>query len=76
MNEVVCLIRPSELASALLSRQVMTPGLYHYYVTELAFYWSLMFSQFIDIKRKVSVTPVQCSVTLNRGRSSAAATPC
>ncbi|XP_020484993.1 ceramide synthase 5 isoform X2 [Labrus bergylta] len=32
--------------------QVMTPGLYHYYVTELAFYWSLMFSQFIDIKRK------------------------
>uniref|UniRef100_A0A4W6CCQ5 Ceramide synthase 5 n=1 Tax=Lates calcarifer TaxID=8187 RepID=A0A4W6CCQ5_LATCA len=33
-------------------RQVMTPGLYHYYVTELAFYWSLMFSQFTDIKRK------------------------
>ncbi|CAJ1050308.1 ceramide synthase 5 isoform X1 [Xyrichtys novacula] len=32
--------------------QVMTPGLYHYYVTELAFYWSLMFSQFTDIKRK------------------------
>ncbi|XP_044071409.1 ceramide synthase 5 isoform X3 [Siniperca chuatsi] len=32
--------------------QVMTPGLYHYYVTELAFYWALMFSQFIDIKRK------------------------
>nr|XP_040060289.1 ceramide synthase 5 isoform X2 [Gasterosteus aculeatus aculeatus] len=31
---------------------VMTPGLYHYYVTELAFYWSLMFSQFTDIKRK------------------------
>lgn len=30
----------------------MTPGLYHYYVTELAFYWSLMFSQFTDIKRK------------------------
>lgn len=32
----------------------MTRGLYHYYVTELAFYWSLMFSQFRDIKRKVS----------------------
>lgn len=32
--------------------QVMTPGLYRYYVTELAFYWSLMFSQFTDIKRK------------------------
>ncbi|XP_006783507.1 ceramide synthase 6-like [Neolamprologus brichardi] len=32
--------------------QAMTPGLYHYYVTELAFYWSLMFSQFTDIKRK------------------------
>ncbi|XP_039652466.1 ceramide synthase 5 isoform X2 [Perca fluviatilis] len=31
---------------------VMTPGLYRYYVTELAFYWSLMFSQFTDIKRK------------------------
>ncbi|XP_033995168.1 ceramide synthase 5 isoform X2 [Trematomus bernacchii] len=31
---------------------VMTPGLYYYYVTELAFYWSLMFSQFTDIKRK------------------------
>uniref|UniRef100_A0A671U3U8 Ceramide synthase 5 n=1 Tax=Sparus aurata TaxID=8175 RepID=A0A671U3U8_SPAAU len=32
--------------------QVMTPRLYYYYVTELAFYWSLMFSQFTDIKRK------------------------
>ncbi|XP_061582793.1 ceramide synthase 5 isoform X1 [Cololabis saira] len=32
--------------------QAMTPGLYYYYVTELAFYWSLMFSQFTDIKRK------------------------
>lgn len=35
------------------SPQVMTPGLYYYYVTELAFYWSLVFSQFTDIKRKV-----------------------
>lgn len=33
--------------------QVLTPGIYYYYVTELAFYWSLMFSQFTDIKRKV-----------------------
>uniref|UniRef100_A0A8C5N831 Ceramide synthase 5 n=1 Tax=Gouania willdenowi TaxID=441366 RepID=A0A8C5N831_GOUWI len=32
--------------------QVLTPGLYRYYVIELAFYWSLMFSQFVDIKRK------------------------
>lgn len=39
-----------------LTPQVMTPGLYHYYVTELAFYWSLMFSQFTDIKRKVRET--------------------
>lgn len=38
------------------SVQVMTPGLYHYYMTELAFYWSLMFSQFTDIKRKVRGT--------------------
>ena len=34
----------------------MTPHLYYYYVTELAFYWSLMFSQFTDIKRKVRGT--------------------
>ncbi|ELV10857.1 LAG1 longevity assurance like protein 5 [Tupaia chinensis] len=27
-------------------------GLYYYYIMELAFYWSLMFSQFTDIKRK------------------------
>lgn len=33
--------------------QVLTPGIFYYYVTELAFYWSLMFSQFTDIKRKV-----------------------
>ncbi|XP_054640173.1 ceramide synthase 5 isoform X2 [Dunckerocampus dactyliophorus] len=32
--------------------QVMTPELYRYYMAELAFYWSLMFSQFTDIKRK------------------------
>lgn len=40
----------------LSSLQVMTPGLYYYYVIELAFYWSLVFSQFTDIKRKVSGT--------------------
>ncbi|KAJ7999409.1 hypothetical protein DPEC_G00194120 [Dallia pectoralis] len=32
--------------------QVLTPGLYTYYVIELAFYWSLMFSQFRDVQRK------------------------
>ncbi|KAJ8259325.1 hypothetical protein COCON_G00183370 [Conger conger] len=32
--------------------QVLSPGLYYFYVTELAFYWSLVFSQFTDIKRK------------------------
>lgn len=30
----------------------VSPGQFNYYVAELAFYWSLMFSQFIDIKRK------------------------
>lgn len=35
------------------SVQILSPALYYYYVTELAFYWSLMFSQFTDIKRKV-----------------------
>jgi len=29
------------------------PDLHYYYIVELSFYWSLMFSQFIDIKRKV-----------------------
>ncbi|XP_023391171.1 ceramide synthase 5 [Pteropus vampyrus] len=32
--------------------QPLTSGLYNYYIMELAFYWSLMFSQFTDIKRK------------------------
>ncbi|XP_010874199.2 ceramide synthase 5-like [Esox lucius] len=32
--------------------QALSPGQYNYYVAELAFYWSLMFSQFTDIKRK------------------------
>uniref|UniRef100_A0A2K5EMN3 Ceramide synthase 5 n=1 Tax=Aotus nancymaae TaxID=37293 RepID=A0A2K5EMN3_AOTNA len=30
----------------------LSSGLYYYYIMELAFYWSLMFSQFTDIKRK------------------------
>ena len=34
--------------------KAISSGQYNYYVAELAFYWSLMFSQFIDIKRKVS----------------------
>nr|DBA32530.1 TPA: hypothetical protein GDO54_000314 [Pyxicephalus adspersus] len=34
--------------------QPLTTGLYYYYIQELAFYWSLMFSQFIDIKRKAA----------------------
>ncbi|KAF7655648.1 hypothetical protein LDENG_00053040 [Lucifuga dentata] len=32
--------------------QPLSPGQYNHYIAELAFYWSLMFSQFIDIKRK------------------------
>ncbi|KAL3064444.1 hypothetical protein OYC64_000665 [Pagothenia borchgrevinki] len=32
--------------------QPLSAGQFNYYVAELAFYWSLMFSQFIDIKRK------------------------
>ncbi|XP_040007617.1 ceramide synthase 5-like isoform X1 [Xiphias gladius] len=32
--------------------QPLSPGQYNHYVAELAFYWSLMFSQFTDIKRK------------------------
>ncbi|KAK5606592.1 Ceramide synthase 5 [Crenichthys baileyi] len=30
----------------------LSPGQYNHYVAELAFYWSLMVSQFTDIKRK------------------------
>ncbi|XP_019472930.1 ceramide synthase 6 [Meleagris gallopavo] len=32
--------------------QPLMPDLHYYYIAELSFYWSLMFSQFIDIKRK------------------------
>ncbi|MEE6472213.1 hypothetical protein FKM82_009536 [Ascaphus truei] len=32
--------------------QPLTHGLYYYYSMELGFYWSLMFSQFTDIRRK------------------------
>uniref|UniRef100_A0A670XVQ2 Ceramide synthase 6 n=1 Tax=Pseudonaja textilis TaxID=8673 RepID=A0A670XVQ2_PSETE len=34
------------------SSQPLMPEIHYYYILELAFYWSLMFSQFIDIKRK------------------------
>ncbi|XP_041655260.1 ceramide synthase 5-like isoform X2 [Cheilinus undulatus] len=34
--------------------QSLSPGQYNYYVAELAFYWSLMFSQFTDIRRKAA----------------------
>ncbi|XP_034963978.2 ceramide synthase 5 [Zootoca vivipara] len=32
--------------------QPLSSSLYYYYIVELAFYWSLMFSQFIDVQRK------------------------
>uniref|UniRef100_A0A8C9ZZM9 Ceramide synthase 5 n=2 Tax=Sander lucioperca TaxID=283035 RepID=A0A8C9ZZM9_SANLU len=32
--------------------QPLSPGQFNHYAAELSFYWSLMFSQFIDIKRK------------------------
>ncbi|KAG2459665.1 CERS6 synthase, partial [Polypterus senegalus] len=32
--------------------QPLTADLHYYYIVELSFYWSLMFSQFTDIKRK------------------------
>ncbi|XP_042200125.1 ceramide synthase 6 isoform X2 [Callorhinchus milii] len=32
--------------------QQLTVDMYYYYTVELSFYWSLMFSQFTDIKRK------------------------
>ncbi|XP_018424052.1 PREDICTED: ceramide synthase 6 [Nanorana parkeri] len=32
--------------------QQLTADLHYYYIVELSFYWSLMFSQFTDIKRK------------------------
>ncbi|KAK7796741.1 hypothetical protein U0070_012748 [Myodes glareolus] len=35
--------------------QPLTADLHYYYILELSFYWSLMVSQFTDIKRKVRV---------------------
>ncbi|CAL8259128.1 ceramide synthase 5 [Gadus morhua] len=32
--------------------QPVSPGQYNYYLAELAFYWSLMLTQFTDVKRK------------------------
>lgn len=39
--------------------QPLSRELYYYYLTQLAFYWSLMFSQFIDVKRKVRTSTPQ-----------------
>lgn len=39
----------------LLFPQPLTADLHYYYILELSFYWSLMVSQFTDIKRKVRV---------------------
>lgn len=33
--------------------QDLSPGVFWYYMIEISFYWSLMFSQFMDVKRKV-----------------------
>nr|XP_034309914.1 ceramide synthase 5-like isoform X3 [Crassostrea gigas] len=30
----------------------LSPGVFWYYMIEISFYWSLMFSQFMDVKRK------------------------
>jgi len=38
--------------------QNVEPPIYWYYMIELAFYLSLMFSQFLDVKRKVSMGPL------------------
>ncbi|KAA8590921.1 hypothetical protein FQN60_001864, partial [Etheostoma spectabile] len=35
-----------------LPQKPLSPGQFNHYAAELSFYWSLMFSQFIDIKRK------------------------
>ncbi|XP_042302445.1 ceramide synthase 6 [Sceloporus undulatus] len=32
--------------------QPLMPEIHYYYIVELSYYWSVMFSQFIDIKRK------------------------
>lgn len=46
-----CLLKVSVVNSLL---KHVSQGQFNYYIAELAFYCSLMFSQFIDIKRKVS----------------------
>lgn len=58
--------------------QPLTPELHYYYIVELSFYWSLMFSQFIDIKRKdfgimfthhaVTIMLLSLSYTINATR--------
>lgn len=45
---------PINLSFFFFDPQPLTADLHYYYILELSFYWSLMFSQFTDIKRKVS----------------------
>ncbi|MGH0174263.1 UNVERIFIED_CONTAM: hypothetical protein FKN15_067613 [Acipenser sinensis] len=42
----------SSTKSELQALSTLTTELHYYYIVELSFYWSLMFSQFTDIKRK------------------------
>lgn len=41
----------------------LSAGQFNHYAAELAFYWSLMFSQFIDVKRKVSKQTLLCCLS-------------
>lgn len=60
--KVLCLLT----VLSLFVFQPLTSRLYYYYILELAFYWSLMFSQFTDIKRKVRLTRIALTTLLNR----------
>lgn len=55
---------PSCCCSCSFLFQPLSRELYYYYIMELAFYWSLMFSQFIDVKRKVSCQPLSCCLSV------------
>lgn len=52
--------RPA-LVTLLLSlcAQPLTVDIHYYYILELSFYLSLLFSQFTDIRRKVRLTAVR-----------------
>lgn len=54
---ILCLLKVLLLHSL---PQPISQEQYNYYVAELAFYCSLMFSQFIDVKRKVSRQQLSC----------------